>query len=176
MHKRSGSLLVASTRSASGFGLVALDDRSPSVVMRAGRDFWMDIYSHAGAGAQHRLRATALAVRGSKMALMTEGGSLIAGEMQKSCWSMSCDALDPDVLEFVDDCGLVVFDSARRALLIYDVNFSAPTIRREIKLRVHPRLISCSNGEVRVQCAGDRDGVLLIWPGPPSLPCACRST
>mgnify|MGYP001361697320 CR=1 FL=1 len=160
LHKRDGPLLVVSTRSEAGFGLVAFDDRSPTVMMRAGRDFWRDIYSHAGAGRQHGLRATALAVRGSKVALMTEGGSLIAGDVQKSCGSMPCEGLDPNVLDFVDDSGFVVFDPARCAIRVYDVEPRAPSLRREIKLRNHPRVIMCSNGKVRVEC-GDAETLLF---------------
>ena len=154
LHKRDGPLLVVSTRSESGFGLAAFDDRSPDVMMRAGRDFWRNLYSHAGAGRQHGLRATALAVRGSKVALMTEGGNLIAGDLQKGCGSMPCEGLDPSVLEFVDDAGFVVFAPGESALRIYDAQPRSPALRREIKLRAQPSAVRCANGRVRVNFVG----------------------
>lgn len=86
--------------------------------------------------------------------MMTEGGILVAGDLQKGFGSMPCEGLDPGVFEFVDDAGFVVFAPEECALRIYDMERRSPRLRRGIKLRGKPSAVICANGKVRVECVG----------------------
>ena len=148
-----GTSCVFSTHTKGSFGVLFADVRRPEKVLRMGVNFWKGL---GGEGRAGLARPVALAVRGSRIAVTTLGGSVLAGCIRwEKPVTASCGDVPRGCVGFVDDGILAVGTAgADPELLIMHIKGLPP--RRESVAR--EQLMSPCTGMVTsstsVACVG----------------------
>lgn len=148
-----GTSCVFSTHAKGSFSVLFADTRRPETVLRMGVDFWRGLGGHGRAGLA---RPVALAVRGSRIAVTTLGGSVLAGCIRwKEPVSASCGNVPRGCVGFVDDGILAVGTAgADPELLIMHIKESPvrmESVAREQLMSPCTGVVTCSTS---VACVG----------------------